>query len=263
MTAAATVAAMTTNTTTRPADHVAVFGGGGLYGIAYNLGVAEALTRSGHPIARAEHLLGTSAGTWAASAIAGNISFGELADTVEPHLRVAPQLRSGGLARLARLMFAGARDPRVTGIACTLPNLKRIRLHGNRCDLADLIAASSSIPGAVPPHRIGRMLLVDGGVRSNTSVDLAPDADHLTVIVPVGASLFGPIGRHHERQLAGELAAWQQRNPHARVDVHTADAEHTSHVTRPWHLFDPARARDCYTVAYETTLARMNVTAAA
>ena len=88
-------------------------------------------------------------------------------------------------------MFAGTRNPGVTAIACTLPNLKRIRLLGNRCDLTDLIAGSSSIPGAVPPHRIGRTLLVDGGVRSNTSVDLGPEANHLTVIVPVGATLLG------------------------------------------------------------------------
>ena len=71
-------------------------------------------------------------------------------------------------------MFVGTRDPRVTGIACALPNLKRIRLHGKGCDLADLIAASSSIPGVVLPHRIGRMLLVDRGVRSTPASTSPP-----------------------------------------------------------------------------------------
>lgn len=247
---------MTSHTSIRPAAHIAVLGGGGLYGIAYNLGVAEALMRNGHPLAAADTFIGTSAGTWAGAAIAQGVTFDELAATIEPHLRVAPQIRTGGMAELARLMFGNTRDQRVIGVAAALPNLRRVRLHGDRCDLADLIAASSSVPGGVPPHRIGRMLLIDGGVRSNTSVDLADHAGHLTVIVPVGETVFGPIGRKHARKLDAELAAWKARNPGARIDVHAATAEHTTAITRPWHLFDVARARDAYTVAYETTLAR-------
>ena len=39
--------------------------------------------------------------------------------------------------------------------------------------LADAVAASCAIPGVYAPVRLGRRVLVDGGVRSTTNLDVA------------------------------------------------------------------------------------------
>lgn len=45
------------------------FGGGGAFGIGFDMGVARALTEAGIPI-RSGPMLGTSAGSWTAAALA-------------------------------------------------------------------------------------------------------------------------------------------------------------------------------------------------
>ena len=47
----------------------------------------------------------------------------------------------------------------------------------------DAVRASSAVPGLYPPVRVGRRILVDGGVHSSTNVDLAVAAGAETIIV--------------------------------------------------------------------------------
>jgi predicted acylesterase/phospholipase RssA len=48
--------------------------------------------------------------------------------------------------------------------------------------LPDAVLASCAIPGVYPPVRTGRRLLVDGGVRSSTNLDLAVGAGCRTIV---------------------------------------------------------------------------------
>ena len=55
--------------------------------------------------------------------------------------------------------------------------------------------ASAAVPGIYPPIRVNGRTLVDGGVHSNTNLDLllGKKLDHITVIAPLGLSAPGPI----------------------------------------------------------------------
>lgn len=54
-----------------------VYGGGGVYGIAYNLGVAHGMVAAGLPVAAAPSL-GTSAGSWSAAVMALGLGYEEV-----------------------------------------------------------------------------------------------------------------------------------------------------------------------------------------
>lgn len=64
--------------------------------------------------------------------------------------------------------------------------------------LADAVAASICVPGIFPPVPVNGRLLVDGGVRSGTSADLATGYDTVVVLAPIGSRLDGldPHARH-------------------------------------------------------------------
>ena len=81
----------------------AVYGGGGLFGIAYGLGVADALLDLGVPL-RTAPSLGTSAGSWVASCLATDVGFDQLCRL--PPVRV-PNPAGGLLRRLGRQLFDG------------------------------------------------------------------------------------------------------------------------------------------------------------
>ncbi len=67
--------------------------------------------------------------------------------------------------------------------------------------LADAVAASICVPGILPPVPVGGRLLVDGGLRSGTSADLAAGYDTVVVIAPIGSRTDGMD------PLAGRVAA--------------------------------------------------------
>ena len=130
-----------------------------------------------------------------------------------------------------------------------LPTLRRRLLPGSDLPLADVVAASSSVPGLFAPARIGGRVYVDGGVRSFASAHVAPAADHLLVVAPVAGPVLGPGGRALELILAEEMRRWERRtggSPH----VIRPNAAIAALVTSPLHLFDKARALDVYPMAY-------------
>ena len=225
-----------------------VYGGGGAFGIAYNLGVADGLAAAGIPVASAPSL-GTSAGSWAATALALGIGF----DAFERiHAPSVPNVRRGALADLARVLFGEQRHQLVSVSAVCLRTRRRHILDGGRYPLADLVAASSAVPGLFPPHAIDGRLYIDGGMWSATSIDAAATAEHVIVIAPLAGRVMGPIGMGAGLLLERELRAWRRRHPQREVSLIRPSSAIAKLAGRnPFGLFDGERAKLVYPLAYE------------
>ena len=225
------------------------YGGGGLFGIAYLLGVGEALTDRGVRLGAAP-AIGTSAGSWAAAALALGVRWNDAIDAIGDDVPRVPDPRSGRLRRVAAEVFDDQRVPTMRAVVCSLPRLQRVVLHGTDHPVADLVAASSAVPGMLAPHRVGRHRYVDGGVRSMASADLADPAEHLLVMAPIAGPMFGPAGRLAERVLRREMRDWRQRNPDGHLWLIRPNRAIAELAGRPDQLFDPDRARRAYDLAY-------------
>ena len=226
-------------------------GGGGLFGIAYSLGIAGALVDAGTDLARAPSL-GTSAGSWAAAALALGVPFPSALDAIGDRVPRFPDPRSGRLHAIARELFGTTtRCPTMRAVACRLPTLERTVFSGADHPIADLVAASSAVPGMLPPERIGSHSYVDGGVRSMASIDLADDARRLLVVLPLSGPMFGPGGWLMERFIGRELRTWKRSHRDVRPLLVRPTTEIAALARRPDQLFDPDRARACFDLAYE------------
>lgn len=229
----------------------AVYGGGGVFGIGYTLGIAEAFVDAGVPLGRYP-ALGTSAGAWAAAGLALKVRFLDAVDQIGSRAPRFPDPRAGRLrAAAAEIYGPETKVESMRVVVCPLPRLSRVVLSGADHPVADLVAASSAVPGLVPPHSVAGTRYLDGGVRSLVSVDLADPADLLLVVAPLAGAMFGPAGRFVDRRVSGELARWRKENPGSRVMVIRPSSEVAALARRPDHLFDVARARAGYEVAYE------------
>ena len=228
-----------------------VYGGGGVFGIGYSAGVARGLQDGGIPVATAP-ALGTSAGSWTASSVALGLSYEEVAALDPPSV---PNLRPGVLARIAREIFGEATHPLVSVSAVCLSSGRRHLLDGACFPLADLVAASSAVPGLLAPHRVGGNLYVDGGMWSTTSVDAAAHAEAVIVIAPLAGPHVGLMGRGAGFLLERELRRWRHRHPDRRIMMIRPEREMAGFVGRtPLSLFDGLRAKAVYPLAYEQGL---------
>jgi NTE family protein len=225
-----------------------VYGGGGVFGIAYGFGVAQGLMEEGVPVAGAP-ALGTSAGSWVAGAVALGLTYDDIAGMRVPPV---PTRRSGALYEIAHELFGDARHPLVAVSAVAVRTRRRHILDGARYPLADLAAASSAVPGLLPPHRIEGRLYVDGGMWSVTSVDAAHDADAVIVVAPLAGRVLGPMGRTAGFLLDRELRSWRARYPGKRITMIRPDRAMARLAGRnPLALFDAERARAVYPLALE------------
>ncbi len=231
------------------ASVTAVYGGGGVFGIAYGLGVAHGLQQAGVRLGSCD-ALGTSAGSWVAACLATGVDAETL--LALPRVRV-PDPRPGRLHAIAREMFGEAHDARVRASAVRLPHLRRKLLQGSEHRLADLVAASSAVPGLFAPHFVGGVPYVDGGVRSLASADRAPAADHLVLVVPIAGPLLGLGGRLLGRQAVAEMRRWEARTG-GRAHVFRPNRQIAAMARVPQHLFDQSRASDVYWLAREQAL---------
>lgn len=225
------------------------YGGGGLFGIAYLLGVGEALADGGVAIGGAPSL-GTSAGSWAAGSLALGLRWEQALDLLGPESPRLPDPRSGRLRAVAAELFGERRVPSMRAMVCSLPRLQRVELSGADHPLADLVAASSAVPGLLAPHRVGGRRYVDGGVRSMASADRSAPADHLLVLAPLAGPMFGPAGRLAERVLRREMREWRDRNPGGQLWLIRPNRAIAALARRPDQLFDGDRAMRCYHLAY-------------
>lgn len=240
-----------------------VYGGGGVFGIGYATGVAHGLAAGGIDVASAP-ALGTSAGSWTAAALALGVTYDDVA-AIEPP--TVPTQRRGVLADRARLLFGEATHPLVSVSAVCVRSRRRHVLDGGTYALADLVAASSAVPGLLPAHRVDGRLYVDGGMWSATSVDAAAEADEVIVVAPLAGPHMGPMGRGAGLLLGRELRTWRARHPGRRITLVRPNAEAARLAGRnPMALFDGDRARAVYPVAFAQGLRwaeRLNVAAAA
>lgn len=228
-----------------------VYGGGGVFGIGYCVGVAHGLAAGGIPVATAP-ALGTSAGSWAASAVALGLDYDDVAALEVPPV---PNRRTGVLAEVARELFDEATHPLVSVSALSVRTRRRHILDGGRYPLADLVAASSAVPGLLPPHRIDGRLYIDGGMWSATSVDAAEDALAVIVVAPLAGPHMGPLGRGAGILLDRELRTWRRRHPDRSITLIRPNREIARHAGRsPMNLFDGDRARLVYPLAREQGL---------
>ena len=205
------------------------------------MGIIDGLARRGISFESAP-LLGTSAGSWAAAAVATKVNVQQMISADTPTF---PNPRPGVLAAAARTIFGESRSDLVRVCACSLPRLRRTVFDGWRHPLADLLAASSAVPGLLAPHEIDGVKYVDGGMRSGTSVDFGPDVDRLIVIAPLAGAMWGPFRGVVDRGMHAEIRRWRERTRgtgmlYSPVEV-AADI-----AKNPKHLFDRERALEAY-----------------
>ncbi|HRW36146.1 MAG: patatin-like phospholipase family protein [Acidimicrobiales bacterium] len=224
-----------------------VYGGGGPFGIAYGLGVATGLAEAGIDVAGAPSL-GTSAGSWVASAMALGLGYDAFDGMVAPSVPT----RRDVLVEIARDVFGRARHHLVAVSAVRVPTGRRHILDGERYDLADLIAASSAVPGLFPPHEIEGRAYVDGGMWSATSVDAAREARHVIVVAPLAGPVLGPMGRTAGVLLGRELDRWRRRHQGGTIAYLRPNRAIGRILGRsPMNLFDSERAHATYPLALE------------
>ncbi|MET8278696.1 patatin-like phospholipase family protein [Micromonospora sp. NPDC005174] len=216
---------------TRP---VWVLGGGGVVGIAWEVGVLAGLADEGLTVDADAVLLGTSAGAVVGAQIASGTPLPELYERQRqgvPH-ETAPALGLLSLLRLARAqMFArspeqAARrlgrlalsvhidDPsRQRRIAeARLPDhtwkdadlrvtavdvesgTLRVFTRHDGVPLVDAVAASCAMPLSAAPVTVDGRRYMDGGMRSALNLDLAPGNGPVIALVPSTAAI-GPWAR--------------------------------------------------------------------
>ncbi len=217
-----------------------VLGGGGITGIAWELGMIAGLAERGVDLANADVVVGTSAG----SAVGAQVLSGAaLEDLYAAQLR-DPTGDAGwrmGVSPIARFLVAaawpgderrgrrwlGRRALRARTIAegefralfvsmlgdAPWPDRRllvtavdaesgelRIFERGSGVGLVDAVAASCAVPLVLPPMTVGGRRYMDGGARSIANADLVAGCDRVVVIAPV---VFGVKRRQRIRhQLA-------------------------------------------------------------
>ncbi len=231
-----------------------VLGGGGVTGVAWELGLLAGLVAAGVDVTEPDVVIGTSAG----SVVAAQITSGEplealyAAQLVPPRQEIAARM---GPALLARFGWAivGQRDAarararlgRMALRARTVSEAERRAVIASRLPLRDwparrivitavdaasgefvtfdrdsgvplidAIGASCAVPGVWPPVTIDGRRYIDGGVRSPANADLAAGYDRVIVLAPITRS-GGPMPR-----FADQIAALRRDG---RVAVVTPD----------------------------------------
>jgi NTE family protein len=209
-----------------------VLGGGGVTGVAWELGVLAGLAEAGVDLTGADVVIGTSAGAVVAAQLTAGIELEKLYqaqltgadDEVAARMSTATKLRWGlaflgsrdaqrGRARLGRMALAARTGPaaqRRAVIEARLPvhEWPERRLLITAVDaesgefvvfdrdsgvgLVDAVGASCAVPCVWPPVAVNGRRYVDGGVRSAANVDLAAGCERVVVVAPLTAGA-GPI----------------------------------------------------------------------
>jgi len=211
-----------------------VLGGGGVTGVAWEIGLLAGLAGRGVDLTDADLVVGTSAGAITGACLRSGASLAELyqAQLEPPGPDPVPRLSTALTARLGWAMISGrdqasalakigkmalaARTPleqdRRALIAARLPSdaWPAGRLLVTAVDtgtgelavfdtasgvsLVDAVSASCAMPGVWPPVTIGGRRYMDGGMRSPANVDLAGGCLRVVVLAPVTRGLAGGSG---------------------------------------------------------------------
>jgi NTE family protein len=205
-----------------------VLGGGGVTGVAWEIGLLHGLTGQGVDLRGADLFVGTSAGSVVAAQLTSGAGIDalyehELADTtgdtnatISARVLVGfvlaalwPGDRARGRARLGRAALKARTVPeseRRTAIAARvkrddwpaarllIPAVEaqtgavKVFDSASGASLIDAVAASCAVPLVWPPMTVGGRRYVDGGVRSVANADLARGYERVVVIAPVTAA---------------------------------------------------------------------------
>jgi NTE family protein len=247
-----------------------VLGGGGVTGVAWELGVLAGLAEAGIDLLAADLFVGTSAGSVVAAQVTSGVPLAELYQKQLAPVRteVTAKIGVGTLATIVLAMLR-TRDERafrrhvgrMALAARTMPEAERREVIASRLpvhswpearllvpaadaatgefvvfdrdagvSLVDAVAASCAVPGVWPPVTIRGRRYIDGGIRSAANADLAAGADRIVVIAPVDNG-GGPIAR-----LAAQVAALRKT---ATVAVVRPDRAAGRAIGR--NVLDPAR----------------------
>ncbi|MEU4243657.1 patatin-like phospholipase family protein [Actinoplanes sp. NPDC026619] len=249
-----------------------VLGGGGVTGIAWEIGLLHGLVEQGVDLTDAGLFIGTSAGSSVAAQVLSGVPLADLfeAQLADASGELAARMSVGGLVKFVVAgLWPG--DPargrawlgRQALRARTVPEAERRAVIAGRIGdrgwpatrllipaveaetgavrvfdassgvpLIDAVAASCAVPLTWPPVTIGSTRYVDGGVRSVANADLAAGSRQVVVLAPTPQSVR-PSGRP-----AAQVAAL---GPQVRGAVVSPDAAARAAIGR--NVLDPARRR--------------------
>jgi NTE family protein len=202
-----------------------VLGGGGVTGIAWEIGLIVGLAGLGIDLAAADVIIGTSAG----SVVGADIACGQELEALyraqlAPPTPEPPARMGWGIIGRLVWMMSTSRDPvraraRIGHWALaarTMPEAERRKVIEARlpaggwparplkvtavdartgefvvfdaageASLVDAVGASCAVPGVWPPVTIGARRFIDGGVRSIANADLAAGYQRVVIAAPV------------------------------------------------------------------------------
>jgi len=207
------------------ASRALVLGGGGVTGVAWEIGVLTGLAAAGVDLTDADLVVGTSAGSVVGVQVAAGLDLEDMytAQLAEPRSEIAARLGLSTLLRWGWASVSGrdvqkarARIGAMALAARTVPEAERRAVIESRLPvrewparrllitavdarsgefvvfdrdsgvgLVDAVGASCAVPGVWPPVTINGRRYVDGGVRSAANADLAAGYDRVVVIAPV------------------------------------------------------------------------------
>ncbi len=196
-----------------------VLGGGGITGIAWELGILTGLARAGVDLTGADTVVGTSAGSVVGAQVTNGLPLEELyAEQLEPAdaeiggrlsriaaLKLVPPYVLPGsgrdkLARVGRVAHASHAPGTVDREGVIRSRLpvhdwpdRDLRITAvdtasgeftvfgpdSGVDLVAAVAASCAVPTVWPPVEIGGRTYMDGGMRSTANVDVAAGAERV------------------------------------------------------------------------------------
>lgn len=248
-----------------------VLGGGGITGIAWELGILAGLAEAGVDLSDADVVVGTSAGSVVGAQVTNDIPLADLyAAQLEPPdaelggrlsriaaLKLVPPylLPGSGRDKLARVgrVATASHEPgsvdREGVIRSRLPvqdwpdrDLRvtavdtdsgefTVFTRESGVDLVAAVAASCAVPTVWPPVQIGGRTYMDGGMRSTANVDVAIGAERVVVLAPLPRSLS------RKTSIRAQLAAVGARE----WSVVTPDPEALAAFGR--NLLDPAKRK--------------------
>lgn len=206
-----------------------VLGGGGITGIAWEIGLLAGLADAGIDLTTADLVIGTSAGSMVGAQITSGIPMEELyavqlrepTGEIRASLGIIKMLRfvvasawpgsdQSARARIGRLALAartgaeaerrevfrkriGERPWPARRLLITAVDAEtgdsRVFDRESGVPLIDAVAASCAVPLVWPPVTIDGRRYVDGGVRSVVNADLATGCERVVVLAPITRAL--------------------------------------------------------------------------
>jgi NTE family protein len=256
-----------------------VLGGGGLVGIAWEMGVVAGLAEAGVDLRDADLIVGTSAG----SVVGAHLAHGRDPATLEESAAARPlgsfppdvatitavfqlwasfgEMTQDACAQVGRLALAAKTVPEdewlagfaandwpgwpekpllITAVDCESGAFKAFDRHSG-VEIHRAVAASCAVPGMVPPVTIGGRRYTDGGVRSGTSADLAQsiEPDRVLIIAPMGSP---GVESGIGEVIARQIARETGELEGAGAKVYLIQLDEAAREAVGGNLMDPARA---------------------